>query len=98
MKFFKELFSSQGTISSKRVVGTAIILISMGCIVYLTVKEGAHMIVDDLLTTALILGAALLGVSNITSIWKGNIWRNGFSSDCEKNEKNNKRKMGDPGD
>lgn len=42
----------------------------MGCIVYLTITAGPVMIVENLLQTSLVTGAALLGLYSITSIWK----------------------------
>ena len=69
-RVLKEIFSSAGEISSKRVIGSTIIMISMFCIVYLVFNEGGTDNVGELISTSLILGAALLGVSNITSIWK----------------------------
>lgn len=77
MNFFLELFSSSGTISSKRVIGTFTLLIVMGCVTYLTIKEGGTRVVEDLLSTAMFLAATLLGISNITSIWKGDAWKHG---------------------
>lgn len=74
MNFINELFSASGKISSKRVIGTFTLLIVMSCVVFLTIKEGGTRTVEELLTTAMFLAAALLGISNITSIWKsGNI-------------------------
>lgn len=101
MNFFLELFSSSGTVSSKRVIGTFTLLIVMGCVIYLTVTEGGTRAVEDLLSTAMLLAAGLLGISNITSIWKGDAWKHGTGnsktqpsqSDC-----NCKKQYNDPGD
>ena len=74
MKNFKtwlyDAFSEKGVGSAKRLVGTFISVVSMGCIVYLTIVAGPVVIVQDLLQTSLITGAALLGLYSITSIWK----------------------------
>lgn len=69
-EWWREVFSEKGIGSVKRVVGTFISVISMGCIVYLTITAGPIAIVEDLLQTSLITGASLLGLYSITSIWK----------------------------
>lgn len=68
--WWREVFSEKGVGSVKRVVGTFISIISMCCIVYLTITVGNAPIVEDLLQTSLITGASLLGLYSITSIWK----------------------------
>ena len=40
------------------------------CIAYLTIKEGGSDTVDDLLTTAMIVSATLMGVTSIADIFK----------------------------
>lgn len=75
MGFFREMLSEydptgKSHISSKRFVGFILMLVSMGCMIYLTIKEGGTVIVENLIQTALIMGASLLGISSITSIWK----------------------------
>ena len=65
-----DAFSEKGVGSAKRLIGAFISIISMACIVYLTITAGAVTIVQDLLQTSLITGSALLGLSSITSIWK----------------------------
>lgn len=96
MNFFAELFSSSGTVSSKRVIGTFVLVVVMGCVVYLTVIEGGTRAVEELLSTAMFLAAGLLGISNITSIWKGDSWKHGEGPNKTTNctDKNYK----DPGD
>lgn len=69
-EWWRDVFSEKGVGSVKRVVGTFISVISMGCIVYLTITAGPVMIVENLLQTSLVTGAALLGLYSITSIWK----------------------------
>ena len=96
MNFFKELFSSSGTISSKRVIGAVTLLLVMGCVIYLTVTEGGTRAVEDLLSTAMLLAAGLLGISNITSIWKGDNWKHGNNSTGQKDKPG--QKYNDPGD
>lgn len=69
-EWWREVFSEKGVGSVKRVAGVFIIGVSMACIVYLTITAGPIMIVENLLQTSLITGAALLGLYSITSIWK----------------------------
>lgn len=69
-EWWREVFSEKGIGSAKRVAGAFITVISMGCITYLTITAGPIMIVENLLQTSLITGAALLGLHSITSIWK----------------------------
>ncbi len=69
-EWWREVFSEKGIGSAKRVAGAFITVISMGCIAYLTITAGPIMIVENLLQTSLITGAALLGLHSITSIWK----------------------------
>lgn len=69
-EWWREVFSEKGTGSAKRVAGAFITVISMSCITYLTITAGPIMIVENLLQTSLITGAALLGLHSITSIWK----------------------------
>lgn len=70
IEWWREVFSEKGIGSAKRVAGAFITVISMGCITYLTITAGPIMIVENLLQTSLITGAALLGLHSITSIWK----------------------------
>ena len=70
LEWWREVFSEKGVGSVKRVVGAFITGVSMGCIVYPTITAGPVMIVENLLQTSLITGAALLGLYSITSIWK----------------------------
>lgn len=65
-----EAFSERGVGSAKRLIGAFITIVSMGCVVYLTITAGPVMIVENLLQTSIITGAALLGLHSITSIWK----------------------------
>ncbi len=81
MNFFLELFSCRGTVSSKRVIGAATLTIVMCCVVYLTITEGGTRAVEELLSTAMFLSAALLGISNITSIWKSGLRGNTTNQD-----------------
>lgn len=71
MTWFREAFSEKGVGSAKRLIGAFICVVSMGCIVYLTIRDGGTPVVQDLLQTSMIVGASLLGLYSITSIWKG---------------------------
>lgn len=76
-KFFIEMLSEctrlgHSYISSKRVVGVLMMVIVMSCTIYLVWKEGGSDVVENLLQTAMIISASLLGISSVTGIWKGN--------------------------
>lgn len=83
MNFFENLASATGTISAKRVTGMFLIVLVMGCVIYLTIKEGGTHVVEDLLQTALIVGCSLLGISSITSIWKTGKMSVGNHDECK---------------
>lgn len=71
--FFKQLVSgANGIISSKRVMGMLVLVVCLICIIYLVVSEGGSSVVENLLQTAMVMAASLLGISSVTSIWKGN--------------------------
>ena len=55
--FFKDMLSETGPdgkshISSKRVMGTFVLIISQCCILYLTYRDGSTSVVENLLQTA----------------------------------------------
>lgn len=71
-QFWWNVFSEEnGQPSSKRIVGGFMILCTQICLIVEFALHGASDIVKDLLELNLIIGASLLGLSNITSIWKG---------------------------
>lgn len=71
--FFRQLVSgANGIISSKRIMGMIVLLVCLGCIIYLVIAEGGTSVVENLLQTAMVMAASLLGISSVTSIWKGN--------------------------
>lgn len=71
--FFRQLVSgANGIISSKRVMGMLVLVVCLICIIYLVVAEGGSGVVENLLQTAMVMAASLLGISSVTSIWKGN--------------------------
>lgn len=71
--FFKQLVSgANGIVSSKRVMGMLVLVVCLICMIYLVVSEGGSGVVENLLQTAMVMAASLLGISSVTSIWKGN--------------------------
>lgn len=68
----REIFSRSpdSNISAKRVFGSITLMISLGCTVYLTISEGGTQVVENLIQTAFIIAASLLGIASVTSIWK----------------------------
>lgn len=68
----REIFSRSpdSNISAKRVFGSITLMVSLGCTTYLTVIEGGTQTVENLIQTAFIIAASLLGIASITSIWK----------------------------
>lgn len=68
---FREMISgSNGIISSKRVMGVVVLSVCVFCTCWLVYAEGGTTVVENLLQTLMIMSAALLGISSITSIWK----------------------------
>lgn len=82
MNYLKEMLAQDGKISSKRVAGLLLIVFSIIMIFWLVVREGGTGVVESLVTTALITGTTLLGVSNVTGIWKS---RSKTSNDANNN-------------
>ena len=77
MKPFKELISemfqeSNGRGSGKRLVGFLTMIIVLICTVILVITEGCSPCVESILQTLIISSCALLGISSVTSIFKGN--------------------------
>lgn len=68
-QFMQLAFSEKGRPSSKRVIGG---LLVVGVIIstIISVCVGHTMFLESILNTSLIVGAALLGLSSVTSIWK----------------------------
>lgn len=71
-EFWREIFSENGIGSSKRIVGTLAMIVALGCIIYLTITEGCTNCVEGLLQVLIITACSLLGLSSVTSIFKGN--------------------------
>lgn len=71
-KFFTWVKEQLSDGLEKSTVGT---MTMFGCfllIAYLTIKEGGSDTVDDLITTAMIVSATLMGVTSIADIFKVN--------------------------
>lgn len=69
-KFLREVFSENGVGSSKRILGTLMLIVCLVCVVYLVFSEGGTSVVENILITITAVGAGLLGLSSVTSIWK----------------------------
>ena len=71
---FKEIISGEnGRLSSKRVMGVIVLVVCLICTIWLVYNEGGTQVVENLLQTLMIMAAALLGISSVTSIWKKGI-------------------------
>lgn len=90
-EWWREVFSEKGVGSVKRVAGAFMVGISMACIIYLTLTAGPVPVVQDLLQTSLITGAALLGLYSITSIWKNGSMSVGKSGDVSYSGEDSRR-------
>ena len=70
---FREIFSGEnGKLSSKRVVGGFAMLVALICTIVLVARDGSTQVVENLLQTIFIISTTLLGVANVTGIWKNN--------------------------
>ena len=93
---FRELVcGANGIISSKRVMGVLVLLVCLGCTIWLVISEGGTQIVENLLQTLMVMAAALLGISSITSIWRKNNINN--TSNTTENKSDNHKEF-DPED
>ena len=71
---FKEIMTGEnGRLSSKRVMGIIVLTVCLICTIWLVYNEGGTLVVENLLQTLMIMAAALLGISSVTSIWKKGI-------------------------
>lgn len=71
-KFLKWVQEQLSDGLEKTTVGTLVMFGCFACIAYLTIKEGGSDTVDDLITTAMIVSATLMGVTSIADIFKVN--------------------------
>lgn len=72
VNIFRETFSaSSGHLSSKRILGGIVL---MACLIFCIVqgfREGMTDNIKDLFEILIITSTALLGITSVTSIWKG---------------------------
>jgi hypothetical protein len=67
---WREIFSGHsGTLSAKRVFGGIALIVAIGCIIYLTWKDGGTSVTENLIMTLMILAVSLLGLPAVTGIW-----------------------------
>lgn len=68
----RETFSaSSGHLSSKRILGGIVLMACLIFIIVQGVREGITDNIKDLLEILIITSTALLGITSVTSIWKG---------------------------
>lgn len=70
-EFIRKAFSENNVPSAKRVVGGLMIVVVLFCTVWSCIKYGMDEHVTSVIETEIITAGALLGVSSVTSIWKG---------------------------
>lgn len=82
-EFVRKAFSENNIPSAKRVIGGIMIIVVLFCTVWSCVKYGMTEHVTSVIETEIITAGALLGVSSVTSIWKGGRFRKKSSGDTE---------------
>lgn len=66
----REIFSgANGRLSSKRTIGGVAMAVALASTIYLVVVDRSNEVVENLLTTILILSASLLGLPAITGVF-----------------------------
>ena len=67
----REIFSdgTNGTLSSKRVIGGISMAVVLICTCYLVIRDGSTDVVENLLMTIFITSASLLGLPAIAGAW-----------------------------
>lgn len=65
-----EAFCENGVGSSKRIVGTFMIICVMFCTIWSCIEFGMTEPVKSVIETEIITAGALLGITSITNIWK----------------------------
>lgn len=69
---FREIFSaSSGYLSSKRILGAIVLLACLTITIVQATREGMTDNIKDLFEVLIITSTALLGITSVTSIWKG---------------------------
>jgi hypothetical protein len=70
MNAFREIFTgSNGKLSAKRCIGGVAMAVALCCTIYLVIVDRSNEVVENLLTTILILSASLLGLPAITGVF-----------------------------
>ena len=85
-EFLYECFSENGRGSSKRVLACIMITVVLGVLITFSITDGCTENVKDIIELVIITAGALLGISNVTSIWKGQS-KNSKNSDINFEEK-----------
>lgn len=68
---FKEIFcASNGYLSSKRVLGTIVLLGCLGIVIGEAITEGITDNIKSLIEVLIITSTTLLGITSVTNIWK----------------------------
>ena len=88
-EFLYECFSENGRGSSKRVLACIMITVVLGVLITFSITDGCTENVKDIIELVIITAGALLGISNVTSIWKGHSKK----SDIDFEEKREKEKI-----
>lgn len=69
---FREIFSANsGYLSSKRILGAIVLLACLITIIVQSSREGVTNNIKDLFEILIITSTALLGITSVTSIWRG---------------------------
>lgn len=77
MSNLKEIFSgSNGHLSSKRVLGGIVLITCLIAVVVQGAREGMTDNIKDLFEILIITSTTLLGITSVTSIWKGRNTKN----------------------
>lgn len=71
-QIFKTIIAQCADGLEKSTIGTIIMFACLGFIGWFVAKEGCTETVESLITTAMIIGATLLGVNSVTDIFKVN--------------------------
>lgn len=72
LRFLALAFSENGSPSSKRIIGGIIMIVVMFCTTYSCVKAGMTENNKSIIEFEIITAGTLLGLSNVTDIWKNN--------------------------
>ena len=69
---FREIFSANsGYLSSKRILGAIVLLACLIMVMIQASREGITDNIKSLIEVLIITSTALLGITSVTSIWKG---------------------------